>query len=95
MLLSKRVSVSEVINFHLETVIIPLLLVLVWLGLLRSSRLRRVYVDYYFFVCCGLMVVQELDGQLRFGVIVNLDKGLVWVWKNSLGLLANGLWLCR
>jgi len=37
------VSVSDAIDFRLETVIIPS-------GcLFRSSSLRRVYVDYYFF----------------------------------------------
>ena len=37
---------SDVINFRLETVIITS-----WMaGLFRSSSLRRVFVDYYFYI---------------------------------------------
>ncbi len=46
----ESVSVSEVINFRLETVITPLFLG--WLVLLRSSSQHPRGADYYFFGLC-------------------------------------------
>ena len=48
------VSVSDVVNFRLETVITPKRV------LFRCSSLRRVYVDYYFGVALGAVAVWVL-----------------------------------